>query len=302
MTKFAALQATYGPKIDAQLAQDLKQVTTDTQFSEMMAYAVLNGGKRLRPLLTLAVLTSFQQVVTPQALKLATAVEWVHSYSLVHDDLPAMDNDLLRHGQPSVHAKFGEAEAILVGDALLTGAFEVVTTANALATADTKIPDQVIIAVVQELARFSGAAGMVIGQVHDMQNHGQNLQTATDWLLQEIYTPKTAALIQFAAQLGAQLATLAPELAPESAQIKQAMVQFGLDFGLAFQIQDDLDDFDQDDTSAIGALPHLIGVSAAQALRDRYLQDASQQLTQLATLGLPFDRTLLDDFLTLIGD
>lgn len=302
MTKFAALQATYGPKIDAQLAQDLKQVTTDTQFSEMMAYAVLNGGKRLRPLLTLAVLTSFQQVVTPQALKLATAVEWVHSYSLVHDDLPAMDNDLLRRGQPSVHAKFGEAEAILVGDALLTGAFEVVTTANALVTADTKIPDQVIIAVVQELARFSGAAGMVIGQVHDMQNHGQNLQTATDWLLQEIYTPKTAALIQFAAQLGAQLATLTPELAPESAQIKQAMAQFGLDFGLAFQIQDDLDDFDQDDTSAIGALPHLIGVSAAQALRDRYLQDASQQLTQLATLGLPFDRTLLDDFLTLIGD
>ena len=74
MTKFAALQATYGPKIDAQLAQDLKQVTTDAQFSEMMAYAVLNGGKRLRPLLTLAVLTSFQQVVTPQALKLATAV------------------------------------------------------------------------------------------------------------------------------------------------------------------------------------------------------------------------------------
>ena len=268
----------------------------------MMAYAVLNGGKRLRPLLTLAVLTSFQQVVTPQALKLATAVEWVHSYSLVHDDLPAMDNDLLRRGQPSVHAKFGEAEAILVGDALLTGAFEVVTTANALATTDTKIPDQVIIAVVQELARFSGAAGMVIGQVHDMQNHGQNLQTATDWLLQEIYTPKTAALIQFAAQLGAQLATLTPGLAPESAQIKQAMAQFGLDFGLAFQIQDDLDDFDQDDTSAIGALPHLIGVSAAQALRDRYLQDASQQLTQLATLGLPFDRTLLDDFLTLIGD
>ncbi len=302
MTKFAALQATYGPKIDAQLAQDLKQVTTDAQFSEMMAYAVLNGGKRLRPLLTLAVLTSFQQVVTPQALKLATAVEWVHSYSLVHDDLPAMDNDLLRRGQPSVHAKFGEAEAILVGDALLTGAFEVVTTANALATADTKIPDQVIITVVQELARFSGAAGMVIGQVHDMQNHGQNLQTATDWLLQEIYTPKTAALIQFAAQLGAQLATLTPGLAPESAQIKQAMAQFGLDFGLAFQIQDDLDDFDQDDTSAIGALPHLIGVSAAQALRDRYLQDASQQLTQLATLGLPFDRTLLDDFLTLIGD
>lgn len=302
MTKFAALQATYGPKIDAQLAQDLKQVTTDTQFSEMMAYAVLNGGKRLRPLLTLAVLTSFQQVVTPQALKLATAVEWVHSYSLVHDDLPAMDNDLLRRGQPSVHAKFGEAEAILVGDALLTGAFEVVTTANALATTDTKIPDQVIIAVVQELARFSGAAGMVIGQVHDMQNHGQNLQTATDWLLQEIYTPKTAALIQFSAQLGAQLATLTPGLAPESAQIKQAMAQFGLDFGLAFQIQDDLDDFDQDDTSAIGALPHLIGVSAAQALRDRYLQDASQQLTQLATLRLPFDRTLLDDFLTLIGD
>ena len=299
MTKFAELRATYGPKIDAQLAQDLKQITTDAQFSEMMAYAVLNGGKRLRPLLTLAVISSFQQTITPQALKLATSVEWVHSYSLVHDDLPAMDNDLLRRGQPSVHAKFGEAAAILVGDALLTGAFEVVTTANTLAPAETMIPDQTIVTIVQNLAHFSGAAGMVIGQMHDMANHGQNLQTATDWLLQEIYTPKTAALIQFSAQLGAQLATLHQTQVPE---VTQAMAQFGLDFGLAFQIQDDLDDFEQDDTATIGALPHLIGVSAARTLRDRYLQDANDRLTQLTTLVPAFDRTLLDDFLTLIGD
>ena len=299
MTKFAELRATYGPKIDTQLAQDLKQITTDAQFSEMMAYAVLNGGKRLRPLVTLAVISSFQQTITPQALKLATAVEWVHSYSLVHDDLPAMDNDLLRRGQPSVHAKFGEAAAILVGDALLTGAFEVVTTANTLAPAETMIPDQTIVTIVQNLAHFSGAAGMVIGQMHDMANHGQNLQTATDWLLQEIYTPKTAALIQFSAQLGAQLATLHQTQVPE---VTQAMAQFGLDFGLAFQIQDDLDDFEQDDTATIGALPHLIGVSAARTLRDRYLQDANDRLTQLTTLVPAFDRTLLDDFLTLIGD
>lgn len=302
MTKFSELQAIYAPKIDAQLTLDLRHVSTDLQFADMMAYAVLNGGKRLRPLLTVAVMASFQQVITPQALKLATAVEWVHSYSLVHDDLPAMDNDMLRRGQPSVHAKFGEAPAILVGDALLTGAFEVIVSANDLAPAGAAIPANDLVAIIQDLAQLSGASGMVIGQVHDMQNHGQERRPETAWLLQEVYTPKTAALLMFSAKLGAKLATKDQTNAPENARIMQDIIQFGLDFGLAFQIQDDLDDFDQDDTEAVGALPHLIGVAAASAMRDSYLQDARERLTSLDELAGQFDRTLLDDFLNLIGD
>ncbi|MGX7042167.1 polyprenyl synthetase family protein [Leuconostoc holzapfelii] len=302
MTNFADFQATFGPKIDAQLAMDLRQASTDTAFADMMAYAVLNGGKRLRPLLSLAVMASYQQPMTSQALQLATAVEWVHSYSLVHDDLPAMDNDMFRRGQPSVHAKYGEANAILVGDALLTGAFSVVTTANFKTSQAAAISNETLLTIVQDLAHFSGASGMVIGQVHDMQNHGQSTQPETAWLLEAVYTPKTAALLMFAAKLGSQLALDNETNQPNKARMVQEMTQFGLAFGLAFQIQDDLDDFDQDDLEDVSALPHLIGVAAAGAMRDRYIQDARQRLTSITALSQTFDRTLLDDFLNLIGD
>lgn len=302
MTNLKNFQAIWRPKIDQQLQTDLIAISGDAEFAQMMCYAVLNGGKRLRPLLTLAVLSSFNVSVTPNLLKLATAVEWVHSYSLVHDDLPAMDNDLWRRGQPSVHAKFGESSAILVGDALLTGAFQVVSEANALAANVQKVSDEQVITIIRQLSRYAGANGMVIGQIHDMQNHGHQKSDVTyDWLLNDVYAPKTAALISYAADIGGKLSQeMASTLVHPKTQYD--LYQFGYDFGLAFQIQDDIDDFDQDNDEAVDSLPHLVGMAAAKRTRNDLLADARQRLTNIAQREASFDRQLLDEFLDLIGE
>lgn len=302
MTNLKNFQAIWRPKIDQQLQTDLIAISGDAEFAQMMCYAVLNGGKRLRPLLTLAVLSSFNVSVTPNLLKLATAVEWVHSYSLVHDDLPAMDNDLWRRGQPSVHAKFGESSAILVGDALLTGAFQVVSEANALAANVQKVSDEQVITIIRQLSQYAGANGMVIGQIHDMQNHGHQKSDVTyDWLLNDVYAPKTAALISYATDIGGKLSQeMASTLVHPKTQYD--LYQFGYDFGLAFQIQDDIDDFDQDNDEAVDSLPHLVGMAAAKRTRNDLLADARQRLTNIAQREASFDRQLLDEFLDLIGE
>ncbi|WP_349532979.1 polyprenyl synthetase family protein [Leuconostoc citreum] len=302
MTNLKNFQAIWRPKIDQQLQTDIIAISDDAEFAQMMCYAVLNGGKRLRPLLTLAVLSSFNVSVTPNLLKLATAVEWVHSYSLVHDDLPAMDNDLWRRGQPSVHAKFGESSAILVGDALLTGAFQVVSEANALAANAQKVSDEQVITIIRQLSQYAGANGMVIGQIHDMQNHGHQKSDVTyDWLLNDVYAPKTAALISYAADIGGKLSQeMASTLVHPKTQYD--LYQFGYDFGLAFQIQDDIDDFDQDNDEAVDSLPHLVGMAAAKRTRNDLLADARQRLTNIAQREASFDRQLLDEFLDLIGE
>jgi len=300
MTRLTNFQNDWLPKIDNQLNLDLEKVSSDDHVVAMLKYAVLNGGKRLRPLLTLAIVASFDQKITSSILKAATAVEWVHSYSLVHDDLPAMDNDLIRRGQPSVHARFGEAEAILVGDALLTGAFDVVVTANDNANENEAIGADELLAMVQNLSHQAGGSGMVLGQVHDMQNHNAQGASDKDWLINDVYVPKTAALLQYAALSGGRLAYFSETV--EHTQTNQDLFNIGRHFGIAFQIQDDLDDFDQDDQEDVGSLPHLIGVAAARQQRDQYLAKAGQLLTEVSKRETSFDRTLLDDFLNLIGD
>ena len=307
MTKLTAFQSEWLPKIEQQLKQDLAVASRDSDFSEMMSYAVLNGGKRLRPMLTLAVVASFGQKITPSILKVATAVEWVHAYSLVHDDLPAMDNDLFRRGKPSVHARYGEAEAILVGDALLTGAFHVVSSANSTDTENENIGAEELLLLSQMLSYHAGAFGMVIGQVEDMKNHRQEAKIDVNWLLNDVYAPKTAALLGFSAIAGSRLSHVNSNSVADNSEIaisttNSALLTFGTDFGMAFQIQDDLDDLDQDDVEKITSLPHLIGITAASEKRDKYLTHARQLLTNLATRDLTFDRTLLDDFLNVIGD
>ncbi|MBZ6002488.1 polyprenyl synthetase family protein [Leuconostoc gelidum subsp. aenigmaticum] len=305
MTKLTAFQSEWLPKIEQQLKQDLAVASRDSDFSEMMAYAVLNGGKRLRPMLTLAVVASFGQKITPSILKVATAVEWVHAYSLVHDDLPAMDNDLFRRGKPSVHARYGEAEAILVGDALLTGAFHVVSSANSTDTENENIAAEELLLLSQMLSYQAGAFGMVIGQVGDMKNHRPESKNDVNWLLNDVYAPKTAALLGFSAIAGSRLSHLnsvADNREIATSTTNSALLTFGIDFGMAFQIQDDLDDFDQDNVEKITSLPHLIGIEGASEKRDEYLTHARQTLTDLATRDLTFDRTLLDDFLNVIGD
>ena len=190
---------------------------------EAMRYATLAFAKRLRPFLTVSSARLFG-VERKRALRAAAAVEMIHCYSLVHDDLPAMDDDDLRRGQPTCHIQFDEATAILAGDALLTYAFEV------LAGAETHADPTVRCALVRGLALASGTAGMVGGQMIDLQAADNTLDMDGITRLQNL---KTGALIAFSCEAGAILGEAA-------AEERTALAAYGRDLGLAFQIADDL--------------------------------------------------------------
>jgi len=195
----------------------------EAKLIKAMRYAVLDGGKRIRPFLTLATADLFN-VRRERALKVAAAIEMVHCYSLVHDDLPSMDDDELRRGKPTCHNKFGEATAILAGDALLTKAFEV------LAGADTHPDAQVRSDLVMALAKAAGPEGMVGGQMLDLIAESENLNTPEITRLQSM---KTGMLIAVSCETGAILGEA-------SDSSKQALIAYAHDLGLAFQIIDDL--------------------------------------------------------------
>ncbi len=209
---------------------------------EAMRYCTLGGGKRLRPFLVIEA-ARLLGVDSRRALRAGAAVELVHSYSLIHDDLPAMDDDDLRRGQPSCHVAFDEATAILAGDALLTLAFEV------LADPKTHVDSAVRCDLVGGLARAAGGLGMVGGQMIDLASENMTADAA---LISRLERMKTGALIAFCCEAGAILAT-----AP--AEQRRALREFGLDVGLVFQIVDDLLDVEGDQA----ALGKTVGKDAA---------------------------------------
>jgi len=199
------------------------------QVVEAMRYACLGGGKRLRPFLVVACARLFD-VRDPRALRVAAAVEMVHCYSLVHDDLPAMDNSDLRRGQPTVHKKFDQATAILAGDGLLTRAFGV------LAHPDTHRDPAVRAELVEGLAAASGEDGMVGGQMIDISPERNELDLEG---VSELQSLKTGALIDYACQAGAVLGQAESEA-------RAALRAYARDLGLAFQVADDLLDAEGD--------------------------------------------------------
>ncbi|MCF5992099.1 polyprenyl synthetase family protein [Xanthomonas perforans] len=249
-----------------------------------MRHAVLGGGKRMRPLLVYASGALFgaaeDQLDTP-----AVAVELIHAYSLVHDDLPAMDDDALRRGQPTVHIAFDEATAILAGDALQTRAFELLATASASA--------ELRVSWMQSLATAAGAAGMCGGQALDIDATGQ-LQSLQD--LQRMHALKTGALIRAAVRMGALTGCAA-------AADQQRLDEFADALGLAFQVRDDILDVEsssaqlgktagKDAAQAKSTYPALLGMDGAKAklaeLAARMhdvLQPYGQPGETLATLG-----------------
>jgi len=190
---------------------------------EAMRYATLSGGKRLRPFLVMQTAQLFN-VSNEQALRTAAAVEMVHAYSLAHDDLPAMDDDDLRRGQPTVHKKFNEGTAILAGDALQTLAFEV------LANSETHPSPEVRCSLISGLANASGANGMAGGQMLDL-NAASNQWTENS--IYQLQLMKTAALFSFSCESGAILGQATIEQ-------RQLLKEFGTNLGIAFQITDDL--------------------------------------------------------------
>jgi farnesyl diphosphate synthase len=206
----------------------------EARVFEAMRYSSLGGGKRLRAFFVLAGATLFKVGQVP-ALRTASAVEFVHAYSLIHDDLPAMDNDTLRRGKPTCHVKFGDATAILAGDALQALAFEV------LAHEETHGDASVRAHLVSELAKAAGAHGMVGGQMLDMLAEEQGAGSLSIGAITRLQRLKTGALISFSCTSGAILGKAAESL-------RGALSAYAHDLGLAFQIVDDLLDVEGEAT------------------------------------------------------
>ncbi|NPV83375.1 MAG: polyprenyl synthetase family protein [Candidatus Aminicenantes bacterium] len=239
----------------------------DSPVFEAMRYAVLGGGKRFRPLLLLASGEHFG-ATEDLLLPYACAVEFIHNYSLIHDDLPSMDDDDFRRGRPSCHKKFGEALALLAGDGLLTLAFEILAAAPAPAS-DQGLKTR----VAAEVAMAAGPRGMIAGQWLDINFDPDNLDPES---YREMASRKTAGLIRVSAVSGARLAG-APEIAI------QALEKYGSYLGLAFQLRDDLQDLLQDQASGKAIRPNLariLGRSASLELLETWLGKARRALEE----------------------
>lgn len=206
-------------------------------LGEAMRYAVLDGGKRLRPLLVLAAAEAVGGAHAA-ALRAAVAVELIHAYSLVHDDMPCMDNDLLRRGKPTVHVRFGEAQALLAGDAMQALAFEVLTPDL---EQEPTLPPPLQARLVQLLARASGQQGMAGGQAIDLASVGKTLDETT---LRDMHRRKTGALLQASVLMGAACG-LGCAQEPAAQRTWAALSEYGSALGLAFQVVDDILDVTQ---------------------------------------------------------
>lgn len=214
------------PIIEQKLATLIQEIHAPEKLKEAMVYSLQAGGKRIRPLYTLAVLEELN-IKSEDAATVASTIEMIHTYSLIHDDLPAMDDDDLRRGKPTNHVVFGEALAILAGDGLLTLAFGILARLPEL-TANQKIE------LIERLSYAAGAEGMVGGQVLDILGEGKSLTLGE---LEKVHINKTGALLSFSILAGGIIANASEE-------IMKALQTYAFHIGLAFQIQDDILDIE----------------------------------------------------------
>ena len=250
------------------------ELSRPARLIEAMRYSSLNGGKRFRPFLVVESAALFE-VPRQNALMAGAALECVHCYSLVHDDLPAMDNDDLRRGQPTAHKAFDEATAILAGDGLLTFAFDI------LSRQETHADPRVRIELVMALARASGVGGMAGGQMLDLAAEGRFVQNraALEFSEKDVRTlqaMKTGALLRFACEAGGILAAATPKQ-------RAALEHYGSAVGQAFQIADDLLDLEGD--------PALVGKQTGK-------DAAAGKATLVSVLGVPTGKARLKELVT----
>lgn len=242
---------------------------------EAMTYSLEAGGKRIRPALLYAVLETYGQPVE-RGHEAAVALEMVHTYSLIHDDLPAMDDDDVRRGRPTNHRQFDEATAILAGDALLTDAFHVL--------ARTEADPAKVVSLITRFSEAAGSVGMVGGQLDDML--AEKRQHVSLETLQSIHARKTGALLVYALEAGAILAD-----AP--ARDQAALKRFGAHLGVAFQIQDDILDVEGDEAligKRVGSdegndkstYPKLLGLDGAKQALAQEVAEAEAALAELS--------------------
>lgn len=260
-------------EVDAALDRFLPKATAKpATIHKAMRYSLFAGGKRMRPALLLAAAEACGGTIEP-ALPLACAVECIHTYSLIHDDLPAMDNDDFRRGKPTNHKVFGEGIAVLAGDALLTQAFEIAALSDGWARYSHRD-------LVLELARASGSLQLIAGQVADLEGEGRDLSVPE---LKYIHERKTSALLCASVRLGGMSANCTP------AQLK-ALTAFGYNVGLAFQVIDDILDVTQtseklgktagkDVAAQKATYPRLVGLEKSRKIAAQLTARAFDALT-----------------------
>ncbi|MFC6039925.1 polyprenyl synthetase family protein [Paenisporosarcina macmurdoensis] len=275
MTSFQSFKEYYVPKIDQQLSNQILSIEAPVILKEAMNYSLAAGGKRVRPLFLLAVL-DFLKVKHGEALAVGATIEMVHTYSLIHDDLPSMDNDDFRRGKLTNHKVYGEALAILAGDGLLTYSF------GALARLK-EVPAENKLELIHLLSKAAGAEGMVGGQVLDIESERKKVTVDE---LETIHINKTGALLSFSIEAGAILAQV-------DDNIRKALTDFGFHIGLAFQIQDDILDIEgtteelgktagKDVASEKNTYPSLLTLNGAKDKRDWHYDQAVLSLRQIS--------------------
>ncbi|WP_074597001.1 polyprenyl synthetase family protein [Sediminibacillus halophilus] len=260
-------------QMDEAIIGYIKKLEAPERLKAAMKYSAEAGGKRLRPILMAASCESYGgtlKMVTPAA----AALEMVHTYSLIHDDLPAMDNDNIRRGKPTNHIQFDEATAILAGDGLLTYSFEII--ASELAVSETKRVE-----LIRQLADAAGPKGMVAGQVLDMQAEDKKADLEQ---LEQIHTLKTGRLLRYAVTAGAMIGgATADQIA--------SLQEYAYYLGLIFQVQDDILDVQgdpeligkpvgSDETNLKSTYPKLLGLGGAIQQKELYIQKAKQSLKE----------------------
>ncbi|MFC4771096.1 polyprenyl synthetase family protein [Enterococcus hermanniensis] len=279
------------PKVEQEMTDFITQYTTQEDLKKSMLYSIEAGGKRIRPLIVLATVQAFQKTLNAPVYQTAGALEMIHTYSLIHDDLPAMDDDDLRRGKPTNHKVFGEALAILAGDGLLTGAFQLIS--------ETTLEPTENVLLIQLLAKAAGIGGMVAGQAGDMAAEHQQVSLGE---LKAIHRGKTGALLTYAFVAGGILAQ-------QPAYVLTLLEKLGGHIGLAFQIRDDLLDVvgttealgkqvGQDEKSAKSTYPALLSVAGAKDALEQELAQAQATIEQL-TKAAGFQPQVFQELLAL---
>ncbi|MGO3731718.1 MAG: polyprenyl synthetase family protein [Vagococcus sp.] len=259
------------PIIDQTMYQFLDETSDSTLLFEAMDYSISAGGKRFRALLVLATVDFFGRTLEKADYEVAAALEMIHTYSLIHDDLPAMDDDDLRRGKPTNHKVFGEAIAILAGDALLTESFHLI--------ASSRLDSSVRTELIRLLAKASGSRGMVAGQVSDILGENKKISLKD---LQEMHAKKTGALIQFAVEAGIVLSG-------QCLDVKKWLMEYAQNIGIAFQIKDDLLDVvgdevtlgkktGMDESHNKNTYVSLLGLKGAEQAFERHCELAAESL------------------------
>ena len=276
----------YKIRINQYLEHEISRLAiNDPALKEAMSHALLLGGKRIRPFLIYSV-AALNHTKLEHVDPIAAAIECIHTYSLIHDDLPAMDDDALRRGEPTVHILFNEATAILAGDALQSLAFELMSRPHSHWSAEQQLQ------CVQNLAKASGYHGMCGGQAMDLAATNNEVSLET---LMQIHHFKTGALIQSAVEMACIINNFKPEET-------EALQVFAKNIGLAFQIQDDILDVTgltqelgkpagSDQSANKSTYPKLIGVQKAKEISNQLIREAISSLELL-----PYDCTALKEF------